>query len=550
MPDPLVSTKWLGQLANQIVGKQGLGRVVTQSRLQPSVHFTLEIVSPSSSSPCHELLAGATYEVHIYASPNFNAETNSIAMERSSICLELQAHPESIVIGEPVANLSKNSLDGVVHRTAVTLEHGCMHKEARFTLLAKRTDVDDKLRPVASLVLAIRPDVDELEKGFLEQVHISPAMPLPNHIAVLHVERNEQGNWVLEGWNGRRKSLSRTIVSQPQHLSATWLEDLPDNEISNVWGQFRAWSSSSIGALQQWLHSMLLSYGDSLVLAVVNREDADFPWELVHVYDDDTQVEFPIGARVSIVRWMRFDWYHRKVYLELHNGESQACRGWVTAYLDNSLPGISFERSALAQVHAHEHASLKDLYDALKTGSEAPDASLILVACHGDCPREWANGSWGPITDVLLVTNDRSETLSYTHLSRIPFIGDLARRPLVFLNACHSARLISRGSGNGLAVPLLQRIARGFIGTIGRVDSHYAGELAAQLLYTAAKTEGVQVAWFLREVRAKAFDMWVNNPLDDRPIYAFFYTYLGNPYLRLHLTPIPAPPTTEDIEAL
>lgn len=531
-------------LSNQITARTQVGTQPAPPATVETVYFALEIVEAGaecgSDNVPRVLKAGTAYKVCVYASSYPDGGIQQLPLLRTKLQLKLEANSDDITISEPGIELSREDLrDGFVHSFAVSIALGYAGGDLLFVLTAKSSERVDKYHTAAKVTIAVETNNAEDERMFLEQVYITPAVSLPDNVAVLHTRKDRDGNWVLDGYSRRRKQLDK-VVLPPPGLSAAWLENMDGKLIPLVWQRFREWSIGSIPELQAWLSNLLALDGDELVLVLVTQNDADFPWELVHVYLAENG-EVPLGAHITTVRWMRLNRFQHKLYLELQSDETQVCRGSVTAYLDAKVPGIIYERNALNSIRTTEYGSLQGLYEFIKN---VTGTALVFVGCHGEYPsmyrEEGDDNEFGRIIEIKLVSS--TGEISISALNDLTIIEKPKDRPLFFLNACHSARMISRNGMAGLAVPLLQRAARGYIGAIGHIDSEYAGQLAAELLgAAAAEKDGVMVAQCLRDLRRKAFSLWRQNQTDVKHIYAFFYVYFGNPFLRLQLDKAIAP---------
>jgi len=114
-------------------------------------------------------------------------------------------------------------------------------------------------------------------------------------------------------------------------------------------------------------------------------------------------------------------------------------------------------------------------------------------------------------------------------------------RPLLFVNDSHSGRLrCELRKTSGLPEVLLARVASGYIGTLGLIDSPCRTLVAIALFRAACSDpEGMRPADLLRQLRKQVAQQLAENQTKKDAwlsfIYVFMYVYYGNPFARLLL---------------
>ncbi|WP_344278203.1 CHAT domain-containing protein [Actinomadura napierensis] len=279
--------------------------------------------------------------------------------------------------------------------------------------------------------------------------------------------------------------------------------------------RMRSWSRSKYELLG-WIRRIRDRHGDDLRLIIWDDSGFEIPWELLWV--DQAGSGGPgawLGALAVVTRWTT---------VHAPGGPlpyaSADRRGSVAGYVADEM---SRDRDLLA---AHRLSpTLWELISHLETSGPGP--ALVYIACHGEY------GSTG--FDFTLGDLAVGE-VDWRTFPRVADGGGL-----VFVNACHSGRLIDDPEYNdattrGFAEVFLRSGAAGFLGTAGAVLEDEAHRVAAHLLAGMGEPSGLGVATALRDYR-RTIAVTDLPPVADRPrskellpfVSAFMYLYFGGP---------------------
>ena len=364
-----------------------------------------------------------------------------------------------------------------------------------------------------------------------------PPEPPPREVAVLCIERGETadvvrmsgGAWDADGaW---RRSLDRATLPAPPGALAN-LVNL-DANAGLIVEAMRDYGSR-VHELRRWLHGLVTGpHGTERVLLICDHTYARMPWEMLDVVVAGDDV--PIGALLDVARWMPVPDVEGLMPLRLAE-ETHA--GGVLSYVDVAgLRNAAVEVAALQRLSRHRSETLDAFLRRLRDRPE--DLGLLYLACHGNFDSD-DPGAEGVVADEISLGDleDAQRGVSLYELRRLRRF--MARRPLLFVNACYSARMTEDGVF-GLPGMLLSRVAAAYIGTLGPVGSIYASRVACRFLEAAARSQGVRPARFLRELREEAAARVA--PSVDEPsrldwwefLFAFTYVLYGNPLARVAL---------------
>jgi hypothetical protein len=521
------------------------------------VYFSLDVEGveqvPDDGGMLHLLRPGRSYPVIVRASASSVGGPSARGVPRTEIELALSTTNGNLELGPNTAVWTPASGDCVVFRTRLFVAETGEDQRGALILRCNTRSAspnDKGATVVAEFDAHIGRAIPASIHDFFENVHIQPALPVLRQIAVLHVSRVRDDKWEISGWNDRQKQLSAVEVPAPQGPGQTWREDLDSAMLGRLWRHFKPWSISNLSKLRTWLSALKAAYGDDLILAITGGPEAAFPWELAYADLNDNGHEAPLGAELTIVRWQFCGDIGHKPQdaaqwdpFDLETGDAAVCAGEVQAFLDDTLPGAVAERQALGGFQTHIHNSLPELLQALKTmDRHKRSCALVFAGCHADYGEEQrvrGEHTQGEIKEVALLAGGAS--LSVDDLWDIDAFARAAR-PVVFFNACHSARLLSHhGMPWGLLVPVLLRVARGYVGTLARIESGLAGRMSQELLTKAREAGEVEIARYLRDLRREAYAAWKNKDAhSDLLAYRYLYVYYGNPFVKLRLLPKPA----------
>jgi hypothetical protein len=304
----------------------------------------------------------------------------------------------------------------------------------------------------------------------------------------------------------------------------------------------RAFSRGRIGNLMRWIKQVKAQVEKrekQLSIVIFDSTYFEIPWELLEISDDDVY----IGAVAQVARWLPLSAFGEKHLLKI--GE-YLCEGSVISYLDQYLPGTIKERELL-QVFEHSETPS---FDAFKIRLMQPlhNVGLLYIASHG------SNGKKLFATPTSGSTPHADESSLNTSWLLSLRKQDGAR-PILFINACESARIIydKDSYAYNLVKGFLLPCASNYIGTIANVSDVEAPRIARRILELAREQEGAPVAEILRRLRAEAVKMLITarhfSPADKEytsieerekvaaayVLNTFSYVYYGNPRARLRL---------------
>jgi hypothetical protein len=348
---------------------------------------------------------------------------------------------------------------------------------------------------------------------------------LPDQTAILHVVQHNDRTIQITGWS-KQVPLDQVITLRdfPHNDLARFIEGKVDPD--TIRGAVRSFWRRGPVALLKWFKRLQQNYGTPFTLIIADHTDGAIPWELIEVgVEDDTY----LGIIANIARWIPVQFRTTQVLLK---GEPFTHKGQIITYLDDKeVTDITRERHNLERYTTNriDIHSLSELNSALSLPQQA--IGFLYLACHG-----------------IFTVNDRhkiavgslptaTERLSALDLENIA--PHSSRSLLMFVNACHSARLMLDTFGlYGLPEVALARFAYSYIGTMGPVGSRYAATIAHKILKAAANDPtGVSVTDILRQIRTEAVANLLQNPSDPEAwrmfLYSFMYVYYGNPFSRL-----------------
>lgn len=247
--------------------------------------------------------------------------------------------------------------------------------------------------------------------------------------------------------------------------------------------RMRGWSRSK-QELLDWLTRIRMRHGDDLRLIIWDDSGFDIPWELLWLAHD-RHGDLPggwLGELVTVSRWTTI---HSAIGPMSYS--SGRCEGEVVGY-------VADEMSADKGLLAGTSPRLADTFRELLAELERPGGrlALIYVACHGEFAETGFDFTLGDVS---------VGEIDWRTFTRIEESGGL-----VFINACHSGRLITDPTYNdatvrGFAEVFLRSGAYGFIGTAGAVLETEARATASRLIQLFLQHPGRPVAAVLREYR-------------------------------------------------
>lgn len=416
-------------------------------------------------------------------------------------------------------------LDALQRTFEFSIPDPCPRGKITFELLYVEAGRPQKFT-AAQLTRTVAGDENPIDQTFLESVKVALNATPPEQVAILHIEAPSAGKYRMTGENRRVARLAIELEKPDEKLG---LADFVEGEVSpeDVRGIIKSVSRRTSQPLLKWLQQLHDKYGQQLCLVIADHTDAEIPWEMIEFAPGKN-----LGATCIVARWIPVQYF--AAWQELTVASEQLC-GSVIAHLDyQELEHTSLEQQVLTQLNASFSDDVNALHQRLAHSLE--NVGLVYLACHGIFTyNEKHKAAIGSLKNP-------AERISAVQLEDLPQLT--GARPLFFVNACHSARLMRDSQGfYGLPEVLLALLASGYIGTLGPVGMEYAPIIGQQILETARNSStGINPAEELRRIRAEAVQKLNQQDSTENLvnfIFAFMYVYYGNPLASLRLT-IPA----------
>ena len=371
--------------------------------------------------------------------------------------------------------------------------------------------------------------------------------PLPENTCIVYAtSENEEDDdqdgtakTVLQCWSRIYKPLERkTIAKTPIKMKD--FNDDKIHDLAHLLARLHEYSSLDAKDLKKWLARQwrqLAGEKTLLKVIIVDYNLYQTPWEALELDD-----RVYLGAEAYVVRWMPvpssgendYRYYDTDTLEDISANESY---GSVLAYIDaedKNEQEVDQELDALTQINAMIFSDIAAFKDRLLKPLQ--DIHFVYIGAHGNEGNEFGS------------KKRESERVTRDELwSKIPEDG---QRPLFFLNTCHSVVLeTTKGLGKvGLLTVIMERMAGGYIGTLGAVGRQLAREVGHDLITQALQPDGILIPEFLRalrekvvrKIRAKSYNHLTKQQkleLHKEFFYTFMYVYYGNLRTRLRLLP-------------
>ena len=193
---------------------------------------------------------------------------------------------------------------------------------------------------------------------------------------------------------------------------------------AKVVARMRRWSRSN-HELTRWLHERRCAHGDELELVIWDETGYGIPWELFWLGTPPGSALRPgwLGGLVTVTRWLSTHsaWSVVRDYASPH-----ACQGPVAAYIADDM---SHDEALLREFASESIGGVRGLPKALSAGAPL---GMVYIACHGTYGSDEDDCH---LDNVKLVMLDGGEDEVFARLA--------SAATLVFLNACHSGRLLA-----------------------------------------------------------------------------------------------------------
>jgi hypothetical protein len=291
--------------------------------------------------------------------------------------------------------------------------------------------------------------------------------------------------------------------------------------------QMNNWSDSKY-ELAKWitkLHQECERSNDSFRLIVWDDTDFCIPWELYRHKIPQKPAQW-LGVIAEVIRWTTV--HDPERHGQFSAGESYGADGPVLLYEDTDLVENE-QQSIYDQEWEHTYKRFDSFADLLMELERLVRLSLIYVRGHG---------THGDTLEEATLAG-----VSLADASTLDFIALHEARPMVFLNACNSARaVIDKSIGDevnrNFAEVFLRHYASGVVATMAEVDVNYSAALARELVLQARSANGVRIPEFLRTEREREAAGLPSNTLrlagkDEEKILRFLracmFAYFGHP---------------------
>lgn len=489
---------------------------------------------------------GKQYRVTVWTELNGRPGQRSVRVD-SDLDLILTLMQDKAVIYEvtvtdPQIQLLEDNARQFRHEFELIVADEFPNTEAHLLLWCRPNQSGQKYRQAASQLVKLSGTINQFVTINLGYHSIAVAASLLPQTAFIHVERVGE-KIKLSLINSTVGNISTIPFTPPDVRLADFIEAETRPEI--VLGDIRCFSDDTANIRIEFedprrrtshtilglIHILYQRLGRDLQLVIYDHTDTEIPWEMLEL---ETGVF--LGSVVPIARWLPIPLGargHKTLAIS-----SETCSGRIVAYIDaEELSDTTVERKMLASFTTEFHPNLAHLYDKLK--QPLTHVGLVYLGCHGMfVPQNIDMVAYGS-------QNNPGNRLIPLLLENLD--GSDQDRPILFINACHSGRVIRRKEEyrlHGLPVVMLKRIGAGLIGTLGPVGSTYASDIAEHILRAILEQpEGVQPAQLLRQLRAMAAQQLISNRESRenqlRFIYTFMYVYYGNPQVLLRLLPAP-----------
>jgi hypothetical protein len=524
-----------------------------------------ETIADIASSDEQMIEQGKKYDIVVYASDTSNPRSGQIELSSlSEIELLLECindndtsstiqieNPRRVMTYQQVA-LRENVLndDEEYQSFRVKVPDDCPRGNVTFRLSyrLKQSRFILPWNTAVSLQVLVDGPYDPNIKEVQKQCYVDVNLPPPESTAFMYVTEMSSSELSLRcAYKGKFLSVKSEDWIPPPLADlaeraktsfaerAQWTEEPTKEVVEEIRKILRDFSSRGPRELLGWMRQLAENCKESIRLIIVDDTNYEIPWEILEYADQKY-----CGAHIAVVRWSKIQLFEAYSLLKVYEIKS---RGSILAYLNDRELGEQqtyAERTILSILQGDLCQFMQELVDVLSIMSALTNVGMIYLGCHGN--------------EGIMLGSHPSDRLTYIDL-QIP-IEHPDPRPIVFVNACDSARI---KKSDGLLRVFLARYASGYIGTVGQVVSLYASKIAGCILQTAfTQPDGVQVAELLRQLRAEAVKMvtpkvqvrqggsldiiarFEQRELSEEEkylyfLYTFMYVYYGNPLASLKL---------------
>lgn len=495
----------------------------------PPLYFRLMVLDTASNNGKPLLKPNKRYRVKVWATKNPGKDQEYIIVE-SPFLLRLEVlgeiTPQYITIPDPERHSLTEQAQKFKSEFELVTDTQLPYGQVTIALKYWPENEAWQEECVTSQKFDLEGSINPDDQGLLIKCHVDLSVKRPSKTAIIHIKNADiAGQIQLICWGYYANRTLQTDSFKPPEVSlAGFIED--DVAPKKILNKLRAFfvSNPDLGLIA-WIKFLRQRLGEEMQLVVVDHTDTEIPWEMLELKDN-----VYLGAIVPVVRWLPVPYYDEYIHMHV---TSKKCVGQVIAYLDEQeLPHAVKERQQLSYFLTQFCTDIEEFYNKLE--KPLSETGLVYLACHGIFATDSDKieyGSW----------RNPSNRIIPLQLEDLPYCE--SERPILFVNACHSARVKWLDESlYGLPVVMLRRVASGYIGTLGPVNSDLASKVSSDILESIRNAaEGVQLIESLRIMRANAAQQLIadrQSKLNQlRFIFTYMYVYYGNPLAHLQLLP-------------
>ncbi len=457
------------------------------------------------------LKPGRTYRVQVRTllSPNLQPGQTQTPLDTkviSDLRLWVMGETVGLAIHDPECTVSEAAIEDLSfeHEFMLTVKDECPTGKVELAL-AYRNKHNNRREVATRLQIQLEGTYAPVDRELLETTKIADT-PLPEGTAIIYIHDGSE-DLRLTGFNFRKR-LDLDPFPRPQVSLTQFVEGCV--EPSELRGQVRKFSRRNPPEFARWIDRLLKRHEEQLHIILCDHTASDFPWEMMEVYIEQ-EGEVPLGALAVMVRWIPVQCYKWR-YLQV---QEESCSGDMVAYLDQATgDDADVERLSVEPFAATKCVEMNEFMHQISHPHRP--MGLLYLDCQG--------------------------IFEYEHEIEAAVLHNPTQRPIVFVNAFHSGRLIREPNQRpeGLPEVFLARLARGYIGTLGPASPAYAAQIAHAIFQASFAEDGIRIGEVLKTLRRRVVRQLREKASPEnwlRYIYTFMYIYYGNPFTRLQLVP-------------
>jgi len=516
---------------------------VKKTLVSENVFFELQVRDIQGILIENEIIAGCKYLIVVTASQNSLGTTNitqNAVKLSSDLWFKLQIEAPDLITNKVdlKSEANKTSLTELTSldfrcNFEIVIGNDCAGGEIKIHLLYR--EKEDGSWHVGSLLSSTIKGEHHLPSShFTEKCRVKIGEKAPPGTIFLHVIPEGENKFSFEKWDVKDSPKTSGLLA----LEKIGLGNFVENEMKPILirNRIRDFSSRDPGGIISWLKPLYEKHKENLTLIVLDEPGYEIPWELIELYDD-----IYLGAIAKIVRWVQVGLYGEQKHLSFSPVKST---GKVLAFFSDEIAHTETENQALSKFNSFT-TDLEHLESKLR--NSLADTGLVYIACHGIFHYDEEHRKLIDEGIKAGILTDKGLTITPIDLQQALPIVKSDTPPVFFINACHSARVLSKNKEKdvqqvfyGLPVIILQRSSNSFVGTVGKVNSACASQIARFIFEEIKKNEnGADIVELLRLVREKYVKELIKSPTDEtwlNFITAFMYVYYGSPSAQVVIT--------------